>query len=72
MRMNSDNLDLVLYFIVIKVISSYAVRKIVNIYLSISFSHLFWGKQRNYHIKTDLLSTQKVLVEYKTRNFYNA
>ena len=30
MRINSDNLDLRLYFIVIKVISSYVVRKIVN------------------------------------------
>ena len=69
MRMNRNNLDLRLYFIVIKVISSYVVRKSVNIFLILQFFAFVLG---NYHIHTVLLATQKVLVENKTRNFYNA
>ena len=37
MRMNRNNLDLRLYFIVIKVISSYVVRKSVNIFIILQF-----------------------------------
>ena len=49
MRLNNDNLDLVLYFIVInKVISSYVVRKSVNIFLIPQFFAfvLGWAKSR--------------------------